>query len=306
MKLLFIARDTSSYIDRNYHYLEKALRLHCDQFATHRTSGHIAHILNGLTFRPDFILVVNDLGGSFFPRVRGLRQCQIPTGLIVNDVHRHTKLRESHLQSEQYTAIFSVVHDAFQKRYPSYADTFHWLPHFVNTNLFYPGEMKRYDLLLTGAVNETYPFRQAVKRQLEHDQRFHYLPHPGYQSTTNDVAGAGYAKRLREAKISFACPSIYEYPVKKYYEILASQTLLLAPVCEELLRLGFVPGKHFVEADHKTVAEQAYLWLEDEQKRKEVARAGSQFVYEQHSLKKRVNQLLTIIKKEVNKYGKDR
>lgn len=68
MKLLFIVQDTSSYIDRNYHYLEEALRLHCDQFATHRTSGHITHILNGLTFRPDFILVVNDLGGSFFSR----------------------------------------------------------------------------------------------------------------------------------------------------------------------------------------------------------------------------------------------
>ncbi|GAJ98421.1 glycosyltransferase [Geomicrobium sp. JCM 19055] len=210
------------------------------------------------------------------------------------------------MQSEQYTAIFSVVHDAFQKRYPSYADTFHWLPHFVNTNLFYPGEMKRYDLLLTGAVNETYPFRQAVKRQLEHDRRFHYLPHPGYQSTTDDVAGAGYAKRLREAKISFACPSIYGYPVKKYYEILASQTLLLAPACEELLRLGFVPGKHFVEADHETVAEQAYSWLEDDQKRSEIALVGSQFVHEQHSLQKRVHQLLTIMKKEVNKYGKDR
>ncbi|GAK12644.1 glycosyltransferase [Geomicrobium sp. JCM 19039] len=299
MKVLYIGVDTSQYVDRNYSYIEQALNEKCEQFAVWRTSGHIQWILSKVTFEPDYILVVNDIGPTFTPKVTGLNQISIPCGIIVNDVHRFTEVRKNYLLRQQFDQVFSVVSEGFQRFYPDVS--FEWLPHFVNTDVFSRENKKDIDLLLTGAVSETYPFRQHTLEQIQHVPAFVHFPHPGYKNVGDHVAGVGYAKQLQRAKISFACPSVYEYPVKKYFEIPASGTLLVAPECKDIRQLGFIPWQHYVPADTHTVKSRTLYYLANVEARMKIIDEAYRWVRGNHSLEVRVNELYQLIKEGTKK-----
>ncbi len=86
------------------------------------------------------------------------------------------------------------------------------------------------------------------------------------------------------------------YPVAKYFEVLACNTLLLAPYFEELDDLGFIPGVHFVEADEHNFEEKAHYYLNHEQERLKIALRGYEMVRARHSSPQRAAEVLAVIK----------
>lgn len=305
--LLFIAKDTSSYIDRNYSYIEGALAKHV-QVTVWRKSGHLQSILKQLSVAPDFILIVDDIGKKMEPIVHGLSTTLIPSALFVNDVHRFTEKRRQFLRKNQNTYVFSVTRDSCFASYPEFADRIRWLPHFVEPRIFKDYQLeKEYELLLLGAVGAAYPFREHILKTFATDPHFMYRHHPGYTFDYKDHGewvGRRYAMELNKAKLFFTCPSIYGYPVKKYYEALACHTLLLAPSFKELEDLGFKPGTHFIEVGEENVAEAAAYYLHQQRERELVVRQGHSFIHQNHSTAVRTKQLIEQIEKILYMKGK--
>lgn len=309
INLLIISKDTSHSLDKNMSFLEEECSK-LTNLSVYRDSANMNRILKKTPNSPDFILLANDLGKDIFPVIHGLSSVKIPVGLLVHDVHRFTESRRHFIRKNQIRHLFSVVRDKFYDCYPEYINKMTWLPHWINPHLYKDYRLnKEIDLLMMGAVNPVYPFREKVLQFYQSEPNFIYHRHPGYgdvKSLKNDTyyIGEKYAKEINRAKIFFTCPSIYHYPVKKYFEALACNTLLLAPTFKELEDLGFIPGTHFVAVNEHNFMEKAKYYLENKTERNKIARQGYEFIHKSHSLPIRARQLVksidSILRKEKN------
>lgn len=297
VRLLLIAEDTSQFINRNYHYLEQELAKWCDLMVW-RESGSIQAILKRFSRKPDFILIINDMGHRLSPLVKGLKHQSIPTGLVINDVHRLTKAREHYISKNKVDYLFTVGWGQSVQTYPHLQHKMQWFPHFVQTEIYKDYSLTRdIPLLLTGAVNDYYPLREKIVNAYAEDSRFIYHPHPGYRDYNRKeerqhLIGENYAREINRSNIFFTCPSTLDYPVMKYYEALACRTLLLAPTFKELEDLGFIPGKHFVAIDENNFKEKAAYYLAHEKEREQIATEGYNFIRKNHTVRVRAKELI--------------
>jgi len=303
LKLLFITRDFSQYLERNTFYLINELRKVIDVIEWHEP-GNIQEILKSIGVQPDFILL-NDLKDSRCPEISGLSNVKIPFGIIVHDLHWKVKKRKKFMEETNVKYIFTIYRDAFLKTFPQYKDRIYWLPHFFNPGIFKDyGLEKQIDYLLLGKVAWYYPLRQKILKEMSGLPGFVYQKHPGYRNIKDDekkvLVGEEYAKEINRAKIFLTCDSNFHYPIIKYYEVLACNTLLLAPSLDELKDLGFVPGQHFVEINKDNFLEKAQYYLGHEEERVKIAAQGYKMVHNNHTVSIRAIQLVSYIKSILN------
>ncbi|UFU00035.1 glycosyltransferase [Radiobacillus kanasensis] len=302
INILFIAEDTSGFINKNFYYLEQELAKVVN-VQVWRKSGHISFILKQLETEPDFILLMNDMDKDWTPRIKGLAHINIPTGLFINDIHRFTKLRKAYIEKNNISYLFPIIRDVFLETYPEYEKKMEWFPHFVQLDLYKDyGLEKDINLLIMGAVNEYYPLRQKIIKAYEGDSDFVYHSHPGYRNFNKEeedekMIGEKYAKEINRSKIMFTCPSVLHYPVQKYFEALACKTLLLAPTFKELEDLGFIPDYHFVAINEDNFQKKADYYLKDEKERQKITEQGYAFIREKHSIEHRTLQLVQTLKR---------
>lgn len=300
IKLLFITHDFSQYVERNSFYLTNELRKIIDVIEWFEP-GDIHEILRQIPERPDFILL-NDLKDSRCPAISGLSSLKIPFGIIMHDLHWQVEKRKRFIEETNVQYIFTIYRNAFLRRFQEYKDRMYWLPHFFNPAIFKDYELEKdIDYLLLGKVAWYYPLRRRILETMRGIPGFVYRKHPGYRNINEGEAkvfvGESYAKEISRAKIFFTCDSNLHYPVIKYYEVLACNTLLLAPSLRELTDLGFTPGKHFVEINKTNFLEKAKYYLEHEEERKKIAQQGYEMVHKQHTVAIRANQLVSYIQK---------
>ncbi len=297
LSVLFITYDTSEQLHKMYHYLEQELARTVN-LTTWRKPGHMDYILRQLPTRPDFILLLNDIGRQMEPMMNGLTHTGIPTGLFVNDAHRFVRLRKNYITKHNIAHLFTVTRDKFTELYPRFIDKMEWFPHFVQTEIYRDyGMEKDIELLMMGAVNDVYPLRQKIIKAYEGNPQFVYHEHPGYRTFSKNekvqhFIDNSYAKELNRAKIVFTCPSVFYYPVIKYFEVLACKSLLLAPTFPELEDLGFIPGYHFVPINEDNFMEKATYYVINDAERQQIAEQGHQFIRKNHSVKIRTEQLV--------------
>lgn len=299
IKLLFLTRKDTHYIVPASHYFVEELRKFTDLRVSH-DAGHISDILAKIDFEPDFIYL-NDYLENMSPVVTGLKTLKIPFAVGLHDLHFRWPNRKKDLKEEGVKYIFTYYRDKFLAWYPEFADKMRWLPHHVNTSIFKDyGQTKDIDFLMMGAtIQPFYPLRLAIIERFKDRPEFVHHPHPGYRQIKENekgvFVGERYAKELNRAKICFTCDSIYKYPIMKYYEITACNSLLLAPESDELYDLGFIPGENFVAINKENFEEKAYYYLQHEEERKRIAYNGMMMAHQKHSTTKRVLDFLTII-----------
>ena len=300
IKLLFITRDFEHYVERNVHYFALELAQRTDLLLWFE-EGNIHEILGKLPERPDFILL-NDLKDTRCPKITGLETLDVPFGIIVHDLHVDVPKRRTFMKETNIQHIFTIYRNAFLRTFPEFRDRMLWLPHFVNTELFKDyGLPKDIDWLMMGRVTYYYPLREKILRTMKGRPGFVHHPHPGYRNIKSQgekaevFVGEDYSKEINRAKLFLTCDSSLHYPLIKYYEVPACNTLLLAPNIGELRDLGFQPGVHFVEIDRYNFVEKAEYYLHHEEERLKIAAEGHQMVHERHSVQKRADEFVQMV-----------
>lgn len=298
LKLLYITREFSDKVDKNFYYFAEELSKLCD-LQLWKENGNIHDILNQIRFRPDFILL-NDLRENECPTIRGLSTINIPFGIIMHDLHYHIDARKKFVHENNVRYIFSIYRDAFLQTYPELANLMQWLPHFANPQVFKDyNQPKTTDFLLMGCTaRKYYPLRHKMLTVMKRHPGFVYHEHPGYkdiQQNEKAIVSFAYAKEINRSKMFLTCDSVFHYPLRKYYEVLASKTLLLASSSQELLDLGFVPGTHYVSVTEKDFEEKAIYYLNQEEQRTRIAEEGYRFVHQNHSSAVRASEFIGMV-----------
>lgn len=298
LTILFITFDNKRNVDRNSFYLTQELAKISNLILWHE-AGNISDILSKINDVPDFI-ILNDMKEG--PEVTGWPSISIPFGIIIHDLHYAINERKEFIRHNDVPYIFSIYRDKFYEWYPEFKERLRWLPQCTNTNIFKDYKIEKdIDWLLMGAVTGwVYPLREKIVQTMYGHKGFVYHEHPGYrdiyeENENNVFIGEQYAREINRAKMFFTCDSIYNYPITKYYEVLACKTLLLASSSKELADLGFTPGVNYVEIDENNFLEKAFYYLHHSEERMKITEEGYKMVHEKYSTAKRAMLLKTMI-----------
>ncbi|MGG3800903.1 glycosyltransferase family protein [Metabacillus fastidiosus] len=306
LKILFITKDQSQQLDKNSHYLANELKKQCELMYW-TSGGHILKIMDQFQQRPDFILLNDCFEPPLCPIIDGLNEVRIPKGMIFHDISNKIQARKLYVVNAKIDYIFTHYRDAFIKWFPPLRSLMIWFPHHVNTNVFKDYNLgKSIDMLLMGAISpRLYPLRTYMLNTLKNSHGFVYYPHPGYdnEKRENSFVGKEYAMKINQAKIFFTCNSVYQYPLMKYFEVLASKTLLLAPLTKELNELGFKDGLNCVDINRTNFADKATYYLKNNEEREAIIQNGYDMVRNNHSTEIRVKQLLEKIRELITNHS---
>lgn len=301
LKILFVTKDFSHYLERNFHYMQLELRKHAEVALDHR-GGEIEAILRRAPFQPDFVLFNDMFHASYCPPVHGLAQLKVPWGMIMHDLHARPELRREFMRRFPSANIFTMYRQAFRERYPEFKGRLFWLPHFVEPTVFKDYQRrKNINVLLMGATNpKVYPLRHKMRTALSRHPGFVSHNHPGYTNFGSEpqaLVARGFALEVNRSKIFLSCDSIYHYPLRKYFEVPACNTLLLASENVDLRGLGFRHGVHYVAVTERDFLAKIHYYLHpnNESLRAKISRQGYEFVREKHTTSVRTLQLLEMI-----------
>lgn len=307
LRILFVTRDFSKYLERNFYYMQIELQRQALLTVEHR-GGDLAEMVRRLPVKPDFILLNDMFHAAYCPPVKGLAQLDIPWGMIMHDLHSKVEQRREFLGRFPSSNIFTIYRRAFHERYPEFKGHLYWLPHFADPVVFRDYQQrKRIDILLMGATHrKVYPLRHAIKAALSGRPGFLSYDHPGYidfASGAQAKVARNFAVEVNKAKIFMTCDSIYHYPLRKYFEVPACHTLLLAPENPDLIELGFRSGVHYVAISQRDFLAKAnfYLHPNNEALRNKITRQGYEFVREKHTTAVRTRELLQMIRLIIDK-----
>lgn len=308
LKVLFLTCDFSQYVQRSFHHFARALAEFVDLTVWHEP-GHIRDITDRLPERPDYALL-NDPHQFHAPPVDGLADLDVPLGVIMHDPHYFMDRRKAFYRQPNVRHIFTIYRDPFLRWYPEFVDRMRWLPHFADTSVFRDDRSERdIDILLLGHTSRLfYPLRRLMLDRMKDRRGFHYEAHPGYRNFAPEeeqrlLVNESYARAINRAKIFLTCDSVLHYPLRKYYEVLACRTLLLAPASSELADLGFIPGTHFVDVTAHDFEAKADEYLRNEAERERIADAGYRFVRERHTVRHRAKQFADEIRSSLSADG---
>lgn len=299
INLLFITKDRSMKLERSTSYLIEELKKKC-QLIVWTEGGDLSGIVSQIRFKPDFILL-NDFHPDYCPTITGIKECPIPTGILMHDLQYKKGRRKRFIKQENIGYIFSNYREAFHRWFPEFSDRFIWFPHHVPIDLFKDYKTDRdINWLMMGALHrQLYPLRRTILHRMGRKPGFVYHGHPGYRTVSESerrfFVGEKYARELSRAKMFITTDSVYQFPVLKYFEAAACGTLVLGTASKELADLGFIDGKTFVAINEHNFTEKAAYYLEHEAERLAIARNGFDMVRARHSTEKRAQELIVHI-----------
>ncbi|WP_170006461.1 glycosyltransferase [Bacillus fonticola] len=304
LHLLFFTKDFQHRMEKSSEYLREELskRVH---LTTWQEDGQIEEILSTLQRPPDAILL-NDFKPDYSPRIYGLESIHVPKAAIVHDLDYRVRARTKFYKEANIDGLFAHYEMAFRQSFPTLISKFQSFPHHVPIERFCDWKLPRATHWLLSGANfpHLYPDRYAFSQKLQGKPGFVQLPHPGYghiQHPRESMRiGEEYIRALNETKMHVTCDSKKHYPLLKYFETLACNTLLLATPSDELTSLGFMDGETFVAVDQDNVVTKCEEYLLNEENRLQIAQRGYEYVREYHSTSRRVTQLMEWFLSQLN------
>jgi hypothetical protein len=170
-----------------------------------------------------------------------------------------------------------------------------WSPHsissaVINNKVKQPKTIK---CLSIGVIdNYYYPFRLAAHNLL--------CTEPYYKriSITDNIRGQNYIETLRNSTITLCCPTVNNYPVRKYFEIPINHSVIFSPWCNELGVLGIENGKHMVVTSIDTLKQDIKYYL-NSSKLVDIAEQSFQLISTTHTTEIRASKLLKDLKESL-------
>lgn len=334
MKILFMNAECSNDVDYLHrHFLEQAIARIADcEWAGH---GHKLHVpgenLNDTVRRvmPDADwVIVNDVAQFRFKNAVKLPEKRIcKAAYIGGDVYWNPPLVAKRLNAGNWDAFLmgqykldtfipSSVNRAPVKADPDFyiknlnAPIFH-LAHCINPEFFKPLDReKEYDVSFIGAHNRTsYPLRDDVWHKLPRlaeKNKWKILvrgspPGVSYRRKIDDllekghIVGKKYAEVLALSKTFIFSTGPSRFPVKKYYEGMASGACILADTPMSADELCFEPNYNFVEINMRNWQKLLKCYLEHDEEREEIARRGYETIMKYHTSDIRATQLVKFL-----------
>lgn len=307
IRILYFTMNLSDFTFQNREYFKQTLAARPDvQVHFEVGSGDIGPLLDRLPFTPDFIYI--DAFVDYFRKsLTGLNKTTIPKGIMHTDPYRKTSLFKSFVRNNKIDLVFSYYRDGFLNEYPELANKFRWLPHHVYTPLFKDYRLpKTIDFLLMGSLSPIYPLRNKIVQDMRDVPGFVHHGHPGYRLFSKEEQRhlpikQNYAKEINRARMFLTDGSTYGYPLAKYFEVPACNTLLLASGTRELADLGFVDNRNFVAINKANFYDRAMRYLREEEKRADIALKGYRLVRKHHSTDIRVGQFVDYIRSHIQR-----
>lgn len=245
-------------------------------------------------------------------------------GQHLTDLHGRMKLgiRNSakllkHINGVGYDAIFMKTKYIYNTRLPHtyFIDylkpKWFFLPYSIDPEKFYPREPKRWDVTMIGSMSKRYPIRKAIWNGLEvfcQQNNMTYLksniaPTPSWTAaryeneSPNYYVRSRYAEALGQSKIFAFCPSIYNYPLQKYFEVPASGCL---PLAGKLIGgvekdLGLIDEVNYVTVTRLNWQEKLLHYHTNETKAEKIRVNGRKLMLKRHTHKRRVQEFLKIL-----------
>lgn len=225
---------------------------------------------------------------------------------------------------KKYDVYTSMISYTPQKKYmqPYMKDTeiiplFHSLP---EKQFYFGTEEKIMDIFFSGAINpQWYPFRNIMHQKLQFET--------GITSSFSGICGNSqkqrilqtysdrqeqinaydeqmlvFANKIRASKIFILDGSIFNIPVKKYFEGMSCGALVLAPLPIDADLLGFEDGLNMVVIDETNFMEKLRYYLEHEKERNHIVENAYQLYQERYTCRKSVE----IFMKKINQIRNER
>jgi glycosyltransferase involved in cell wall biosynthesis len=216
---------------------------------------------------------------------------------VASDTHLGQDYRFK--KAEEFDYVFFNQKDAFRKYNLTHENKSHWLPHAAEPQAYPNIEIiKKYDVGFVGHVQESENYNgitriEALDRLFKEFPNFYYgSRHPAFP---NKNLFEDAAKRFSESKIVFNI-SIKDDINMRVFETLSTGSFLLTNWIPSLGEL-FDDGKHLVT--YRTLdemVEKAKYYLEHDEEREKIAKAGYEEFIKKHTYKHRVEKILEIVK----------
>ncbi|MGE5402771.1 MAG: glycosyltransferase [Ignavibacteriales bacterium] len=257
---------------------------------------------------PDLLIASYNLASNISElkfEYEGIRDISVPKAIILSDFWNIT---------ENYKNLFAdwVENngiDYILSQYPrpidiysntSIADRFLLLPICIDPEIMNDwGERKKYDIGFLGCgiteFHQFYPERNLIHNKLSGIKNINYLSarHPGYSPLPTDhpMIGRNFSRLLNSCKMHVVTGSRYRNPFGKYFETMASNSLLLGIEPEGWEELGFVDGYNYVKVSEKDIVEKVEYYLSRPELISQIAQEGYNLAMKKHTCYARALEL---------------
>jgi hypothetical protein len=254
--------------------------------------------------KPDVIvndgLYMNDIG----------HMTDIPKITFINDVHAEWQNRKYRFLNKEFDVLFLRMYGGGVgiRAKQEFGGTVGYCPRSVPTDMFYNQHFERtIDVFLAGCYNIIYPIRVAMWK---------WLFNNGFNGKTVGTLKViinakrflypEYLNILCVSKITAFDGGLFKFPVMKYWESMATESLCLADLPLDYKALGLVPNENMVEINMYNFMDKWKYYLENDEERKRITRNGLNLILQKHSDKCRAKQLLVQLEEVINSKNEGR
>lgn len=253
---------------------------------------------------PDYIL----LEGFFPPRVnwKNLDKVKIPKAIVISDPHLDFKNKLEYVMKNKidlalFVCKFSMKNPLVKRLVEKEKIDCKYLPWSVDIDVFKDYKLPyKNDVISSGAISKKfYPFRYEIRKRLSKipDIKFCMPEHAILdlrrgKPIAKVLIRENYAKFLSQSKIFIFGSGIFNYPLMKYFEGMACNTLVMAPMPKDGKDLHFIPDKNFIEINRRNYLEKIRYYLKHEDERRQIALFGMETIKKYHTVQIRTNELI--------------
>ena len=244
---------------------------------------------------PDVDLIMT-YGWRYSKDFEGLGNVNIPKAHITVDYVETANIPEQNkfFAKNKYDLVFAISPRAaglLEKN--NICDKIRVIPFSVDTNIYkkMKGSKERMILAAFTERSDIYPKRKKIQRMIKK---------MNVPVITKRAVQRKLIRCINKCKITVTSNNIYNSLSMRYTETLACGGFLLADRPTDLDLVGLKDGKHLViYNDLKDLKEKINYYLEHDKERQRIEQQGMDFVRKNHSCKKRVSQMLSLINEDL-------
>jgi len=232
------------------------------------------------------------------------RDVTIPKTILMNDQHGVHVKEYFHraFYANKFNILVTTYKNALNEFHPDLEAQFKviWLPFAVDPEIFKDYKLdKKIGCLNIGIINEKiYPLRHKSNIQLKNSPWYKRVERPperfkGAKWPINN----DYAKLINSAKITITDSSVYHYPVLKFFEIPACNSVLCSNYFKELGELGFIPNENMLEVKKTDNIKEIVLKMLKNNNLEKISEAGYKLIHTKHTLQIRAQEFIFNLEK---------